>query len=192
MAILGIDIDRKNPEYSKEKFLIYQPQFSKFLETDQGKELWDEFYEIANNTIFKSIYGSYWAYAMSLAIAHNIELVKMVSQYPSGENIGEITSGGNTGVLTSVGIGSFSKSWDLNYTATQSEEAMFWNQTPYGMRLMALLKTRPIQSIFVVTSGPIKPGNPSFRGRVNVFQGNSKIDLTTPGELPLNQDLDDR
>ena len=37
------------------------------------------------------------------------------------------------------------------------EEALFWNQTDFGAALMALLKTKAIPSIMVVTTNPI-PG----------------------------------
>ena len=38
-----------------------------------------------------------------------------------------------------------------------SEEAAFWNQTQYGADLMALLKTKAIPSIFVITNDPKQP-----------------------------------
>ena len=59
------------------------------------------------------------------------------------------------GVLASANIGAFSKSYDLSKTMVEENEALFWNQTSYGAELMALLKTKAIPSILVVTSNPI-------------------------------------
>ena len=101
---------------------------------------------------------------MSLCIAHYAYLIGQRETSPSGDTLGQVFGGGNPkGILTSVSVGGFNKSFDLSYTALNSQEAMFWNQSQYGMALMALYKTKAVPSIMVVTSGGVVPnGNPSF------------------------------
>ena len=97
---------------------------------------------------------------MSYGLAHYITIIAKQKANPSGSSLSEIFGGGTPqGVLTSATIGGFSKQYDLNYTMLTSAEMLFWNQTSHGAQLMALLKTKAIPSIFVVTSGPIPGAN---------------------------------
>ena len=97
---------------------------------------------------------------MSYAIAHYLTLIANQLQAPSGSSLQEISGGGTTkGVLSSMSVGEFSKTYDLGKTMLSEDEAMFWNQTSYGAALMALLKTKPIASILVVTSNPVPGAN---------------------------------
>jgi len=125
-----------------------------------GDITFEHLYELANHKIFKSIYGSDWSYAMSLCIAHYLTLIANQLQAPAGNTLEGIAGGGVTkGVLSSASIGGFSKSYDINKTMSEEEEALFWNQTSYGAALWALLKTKPIPTIMVVTSGPVPGAN---------------------------------
>lgn len=164
MAIIGIDINRDNPEFTQEDFVFWQPQFKDYINTAEGQTMFKNLYPIANNKIFESIFGTDWAYAMSLCIAHYAQLIAQRATTPSGDTLGQVYGGGvPKGILTSVSVGGFSKGFDLSYTALNSQEAMFWNQSQYGMALMALYKTKSVPSIMVVTSGGVVPnGNPSF------------------------------
>lgn len=158
MAVIGIQLDTKNPEFTKCDFSLWMPQFKQFLATQEGEKYFDKLYKLANNKIFYSIFGSDWELAMSYCIAHYLTLIAQQQEAPVGSTLQEIAGGGTTkGVLSSMSVGSFSKSYDLRKTMLEENEAMFWNQTSYGTSLMALLKTKAIPSIFVVTSGPI-PG----------------------------------
>ena len=75
--------------------------------------------------------------------------------------LSEIAGGGvTTGVISTASIGNFSKSYDLSKTMLDTQDAMFWNQSSYGAELMALLKTKSVPSVFVVTSAPIVSPNP--------------------------------
>ena len=76
-------------------------------------------------------------------------------QAPSGDTLQGIAGGATHGVLSSMSVGSFSKSYDLSKSMLSEDEAMFWNQTSYGAALMALLKTKAVPSILVVTSNPL-------------------------------------
>lgn len=160
MAIIGINIDKKNPDFTKEDFTFWMPQFKNYIETPEGQTAFDKLYKLVNNKIFYSIFGSDWELAMSYAIAHYLTLVSQQSQAPSGDTLESIAGGGvSKGVLSSASIGGFSKSYDLSKTYLDSPEALFWNQTSYGSALMALLKTKAVPSIMVVTSYPVPGAN---------------------------------
>ncbi len=158
MALIGIQLDRKNPSYTVADFTFWMPQFKKYMATDDGKVAFDNLYEIANNKIFKSIFGTDWKLAMSLTIAHYLTLIANQVGAPSGDTLESIAGGGSfKGVLASATIGDFNKSYDINKTVADDKEARFWNQTSYGAQLYALLQTKAVPSILVVTSNPI-PG----------------------------------
>ena len=160
MAIIGIQTNRKNPEFTITDFTFWMPQFKQFMDTAEGKAMFENLYEIANNKIFKSIYGSDWKLAMSYCIAHYATLIAQQQQTPSGNTLASIVGGGTTkGVLSSMSVGGFSKSYDIDKTMSSEDEAKFWNQTSYGTALWALLKTKNVASIFVVTSNPIPGAN---------------------------------
>ena len=156
MAIIGITVDRQNPEYTITDFTFWMPQFKNFMNTEEGQTYFNNLYPIANNKIFYSIFGTDWKLAMSYAIAHYATLIAQQQQTPSGDSLSQIAGGGATkGVIASATIGGFSKSYDLTKTMLDTPDALFWNQTSYGSSLMALLKTKAVPSIFVVTSGPV-------------------------------------
>ena len=160
MAVIGIQIDKKNPAFTACDFTFWMPQYKKFIETDEGKSYFDNIYEIVNEKIFKSIFGSDWKLAMSYGIAHYLQLIANQLQVPAGNSLEGIAGGGVTkGVLSSMSVGSFSKTYDIDKTMLSENEAMFWNQTSYGASLMALLKTKAVPSILVVTSNPVPGAN---------------------------------
>ena len=159
MAIIGIQINKENPPFSKEDFMFWMPQFTNFLGTSQGEVAFNNLYEIANAKIFKSIYGSDWKLAMSYCIAHYLTLIANQMKVPCGNTLQGITGGATSGVLSSATIGEFSKTYDLSKTMVDENEALFWNKTPYGADLMALLKTKAVPSILVVTSNPLPGAN---------------------------------
>ena len=160
MAIIGIQINRNNPAFTKADFTFWMPQYKAYVNTEDGNVAFENLYEIANNKIFKSIYGSDWKYAMSLCIAHYLTLVANQLQAPSGDTLQGIAGGGTIkGILSSAGVGGFNKTYDLNLTTMDNDESKFWNSTSYGALLMALLKTKPIPSIMVVTSNPVPGAN---------------------------------
>lgn len=156
MAILGITIDKQNPEFTSDDFTFWMPQFTNFITTEKGKKYFNKLSKICSDKIFESIYGTDWELAMSYGIAHYLTLISNQLQTPSGSSLEEIAGGGTyKGVLESASIGEFSKSYALDKTIVSEDEALFWNQTSYGAELMALLKTKAIPSILVVTSNPV-------------------------------------
>lgn len=159
MSVIGVQVNKENPEYTMRDFLFWMPQFKNYCDSIDGETMFENLYPIANGKIFYSIFGSDWKYAMSLCIAHYSYIISSNIQTPAGHDLASIHGGGNIkGVMSSVSVGNFSKQYDLSYTTLNSEEAMFWNQSSYGAALMALLKTKAIPSIFVVTSNNI-PGS---------------------------------
>lgn len=156
MAVIGVQTNRTNPPFVISDFTFWMPQFKAYMQTEEGQVAFSNLFDIANNKIFKSIYGADWKMAMSLCIAHYLTLISSNVSTPSGDTLESIAGGGTIkGVLSSMSVGGFSKSYDLSKTMVDETEAMFWNQTSYGAQLMALYKTKPIPSIFVVTSSPI-------------------------------------
>lgn len=159
MAIVGITINRKNPIFTKDDFVFWMPQYSKFMATEQGQMYFDKLYKVANNKVFKSIFGTDWELAMSYCIAHYLTIIANRLGAPAGDTLEGIAGGGTTqGVLSSASVGSFSKSYEIDKTISAEDEAKFWNQTSYGQAYWALLKTKAIPSIMVVTNGPITKG----------------------------------
>lgn len=159
MALIGIQLDRTNPSFSSEDFVFWMPQYAKFIATEEGQKYFNKIYSLVNNKIFKSIFGSDWELAMSYAIAHYLTLIANQIQSPSGDTLQGIAGGATHGVLSSMTVGSFNKTYDLDKSMVSENEALFWNQTSFGAALMALLKTKAVPSILVVTSNPIPGAN---------------------------------
>lgn len=156
MAIVGITLDRTNPPFTADDFLVWMPQFTKYLATEAGQKTFNKIYSVANQRVFYSIFGADWELAISYVIAHYLTLIGQQQQAPSGSTLAEIAGGGTTrGIISSASIGEFHKDYNLDYTTLNTPEALFWNQTSYGSSFIALLKTKAIPSIMVVTSNPI-------------------------------------
>lgn len=156
MAIIGISLDRTNPKFTIDDFTFWMPQYTKFLATEKGQKYFEKLYSVANKKVFHSIFGTDWELAMSYVIAHYLTLIANRLGAPSGDSLESIAGGGNIqGVLSSASVGNFSKQYDIDKTITAETDALFWNQTSYGAAYWALLKTKAIPTIMVVTSNPI-------------------------------------
>lgn len=146
--------------------IVATPNNCGLYETElQG--MFNRLFPIAYDKIFYSVFGKDWYYAMSLCIAHYNYLINIQTPNTISPNkkigLKDVTGGGVTrGVMTSAQIGGFSKNYDLGYTALTTEEALFWNQSAYGMSLLALFKAKATLTMFVVTNGPVIPGTPPF------------------------------
>lgn len=152
MSVIGLATNTKNPIYSINDFTFWMPIFKKYMSTEAGVTMFNNLYPIADDRILYSVFGTDWKYAMSLCIAHYAWLIAAQEQTPSGDSLASIFGGGVvSGVLSSASIGSFSKSYSLEYTMLTDEDAFFWNQSKFGQQLYALFKTKTIAKIFVVT-----------------------------------------
>ena len=60
MALIGIQLDRKNPEFTAADFTFWLPQYKKYMETEDGIVAFNNLYPIANDKVFYSIYGKEW------------------------------------------------------------------------------------------------------------------------------------
>ena len=157
MAIIGVQLNTTNPTFAVEDFTFWMPQYAKFMATAEGQRHFNKIYALVNNKIYKSVFGADWELAMSYAIAHYLTLIANQLQAPAGDTLQGIAGGATKGVLTNMTVGSFSKTYDIDKTMLSENESLFWNQTSFGASLMALLKTKALPSIFVVTSNPV-PG----------------------------------
>ena len=155
MAIVGTYTNKENPEFTIDDFCFWMPKMAKFMKTEEGVRYFNKLYPIANNKVFKSVFGSDWEYAMSLVIAHYATLIGRQMSRPTGDTLADACQGGEVqGVLTNVSVGGFSKSYDFgSIVKSDTEEAMFWNQTPYGISFYSLMKTKNLPTIMVVTNG---------------------------------------
>ena len=174
--IFGITLDRKNPPFTKADLLVFMPKLKPFLDTEAGQASFDVLYEMANNKIFYSIWGTDWKYAMSLCIAHYLTLIAKNGQNGNvGDDLASVaTLDTYAGMLQSMTVGSFSKSFDLSKTMIDSDDAKWWNLTAAGAQLMALYKTKAAPSIFVVTPTP----GPSFEGDLLAFMKRKNADAS--------------
>jgi hypothetical protein len=157
MAIIGVQLNTTNPTFNVDDFTFWMPQYAKFMATAEGQRHFNKIYALVNNKIYKSVFGADWELAMSYAIAHYLTLIANQLQAPAGDTLQGIAGGSTKGVLTSMSVGGFSKTYDIDKTMLSENESLFWNQTSFGAALMALLKTKALPSIFVVTSNPV-PG----------------------------------
>lgn len=165
MAIIGIQTDRTNPTFTKADFVFWMPNFYNFfyqtvegqtVETAQGTTYWNKLYPQANNRVFKSIFGTDFEIAISLVIAHYLTLVAFNAQAQGGSQLAEIANGGmNAGVMSSGSVGGFSVSYDIDKTISSDDESKWWNLTKWGSQFYALMKTKSVSSIFVVTNNPV-------------------------------------
>lgn len=155
MAIIGLDTNRKNPSYTIDDFTFWIPKMKPFRQTEEGIKYFNKIYPLANNKVFYSIFGSDWEYAISLVIAHYITLIGKQTTRPVGNTLADATSDNTVnGVLTGVSVGGFSKQYDYNSVmSSNNDDALFWNQTPYGVSFWAILQTKSNPAIFVVTDG---------------------------------------
>lgn len=154
MALIGLNLNRINPLYSSDDFAFWAPQYANFLKTLDGNKYFNKIYKLANNKVFKSIFGTDWTLAMSYVISHYLTLISNQLKTPAGDELAGIYGNVSPGVLASAGVGEFNKTYDLNRTLIDSDEAKFWNQTAAGQSFMSLVKTKALPSIFVITSNP--------------------------------------
>ncbi len=152
MAIRGIELDRENPRFIRSDFTFWMPQFKNYINTDEGLIYFNKLRDIANQRIYKSIFGADWEYAMSLCIAHYFSLINEREMTSTDATLkGALMGSSHKGILDSASIGAFSKSLRFDATLVESDETKFWNRSDFGSALMSLYKTKAVPSIFVVT-----------------------------------------
>jgi hypothetical protein len=154
MPVFKTNVRRNNPIFTKASFVLYFPNFTNFLATEQGGRIFDEYKPIANQKVLESAWGVEWKYGMSLVIAHYLVIWARTAKIDKalGTSLSGVASMGNQdGLLTSWTVGEISKSYDHSKTMLEGPDAAFWNQTPFGRTFYTLWKQhQPNDGIFVV------------------------------------------
>jgi hypothetical protein len=161
MALVGLQTDTRNPDYTIDEFTFWIPEMSKFIHTERGMKYFNKLYQIANEKVFFSVFGANWEQAISLYIAHQLALIvkRARNARNAGDTLESLAGDSNpTGVLSGMSVGNFNKQYDFSLTTSDREEALYYNQTAYGQGFYALLKNMSLPSVFVVTQGdPLNP-----------------------------------
>lgn len=149
MPVYGLPKRYKNPPFDDCLFLMFFPNFKSYLNKEVNKEKYNYFKRLANERIAKNRFGVDWEYAMSLCIAFYMGLV--IEQENKGtQSLGRLAEGMQPkGRVESYSVGNLSKSMNFDGVLLNSEEAMFWNQNEYGIKLYALAKNKGTLSMAV-------------------------------------------
>ena len=136
-------VSRKNPTFTRNQFVTFIPAMKEFIETEQGRDIFDAYKPIANSKVFKSMMGDEWYIAMSLCIAHYISLWAQnasLAERGAGATVAGVASLGQArGLLTSLSVGEVSKSYDFSHTMLDKGiDTLFWKQTEYGLKFFAI------------------------------------------------------
>ena len=171
MAILGApEISNEQPEFTIDDFKFWMPIFSKAIDTKEGQVMYNNLYPIALEKIQYSIFGADWKKAMSLCIAHYATIIGNQQATPAPGTIAQAAAMGTTkGIITTAGIGQFNQTFDVDRSLSNTQDAIFWNQTQWGAELYNLFMSKPILSMIVVTPGPIGQRN-NYRNGGKIFK----------------------
>lgn len=142
MPVFGLPSNKSNPEFKDVIFEMWCPEFKAYLRKPENKVKYEYVKkELANKRVKKSCFGSDWEYAMSMCIAFYLALMIEAENKgtPSLSRLAEDLS--PKGRVDSYSVGQLSKSMNFESTMLTSEEALFWNQNKYGVKLFACAKT---------------------------------------------------
>ena len=151
MPIYGLPESQTNPEFTIAKFKLLMPRFKDFVTAEDGSQVYDIFKEIANDQILINTFGAKWEYAMSLAIAHYLDMnnYDRESSYSLHESKKD---SGMKKIIVSENLGeNQSRSYSTDEITVTSNYAKFWNTTEYGRRLITLLESQGVPTLFVVS-----------------------------------------
>lgn len=149
MAVYGLPKRHTNPSFDDCIFLMFFPNFKAYLNKDVNKEKYNYFKNLANKRIAKSRFGVDWELAMSLCIAFYLALV-IKQENKGSQSLSKLADDLNpSGRVDSYSVGNLSKNLSFDSTMLVSEEALFWNQNDYGVKLFALAKNKGTLSMAV-------------------------------------------
>lgn len=156
---------KTNPTYTIDDFCMWIPQMSKYIKTDEGLKYFNKLYPIANSIIHYYVFGELWEKAMSLYIAHELALIGKQMTRATSNSLSE-SAGGSVlnGVLTSMTVGGFSKSYNFDSVLSNNDDAKYFNQTSWGSELYAMMAMRP-KFFMLVTNGNIEQNKIDDSGR---------------------------
>lgn len=141
MPVFGLPKNTRNPEFKDVIFSMWCPEFKAYLEKPENKAKYEYIKNnLANKRIKKAMFGSDWEYAMSMCIAFYLALM-VEAENAGSPSLSRLAENSNPkGLVNSYTVGSLSKSMDFEKIMLTSEEAMFWNQNKYGVKLFACAK----------------------------------------------------
>lgn len=149
MAVFGLPKKANNPVFRDELFCMFFPNFTSYLKKDVNKAKYEYFKDLANKRIAKSRFGVDWEMAMSLCIAFYMTTV-IEQENKGSQSLSKLAdSSAPKGRVDSYSVGSLSKSMSFDSVMLVSEEAMFWNQNEYGVKLFALAKNKGTLTMLV-------------------------------------------
>ena len=136
-------VSRKNPPFTRNQFTTFIPAMKEFIDTEEGRNVFDAYKPIANSKVFKTMMGEEWYMAMALCIAHYISLwaqnASLVERGAGATVAGVAALGQARGLMTSFSVGEVSKSYDFSHTMhDKGIDTIFWNQTEYGRQFYAI------------------------------------------------------
>lgn len=141
MPVFGLPRNTKNPEFKDVIFNMWFPEFKSYLEKEENRVKYEYFKQLANQRIKKALFGSDWEYAMSLCIAFYMTQV-IRAENKGTPSLSKLAEDSNPkGRVDNYTVGSLSKSMSFDSIMLTTEEALFWNQNDYGVKLFACAKT---------------------------------------------------
>lgn len=149
-TIAGLPTTKDNPSFSIDDFKLYIPKLERLVDGQRGSQLFNKFKEIADNKIIENIWNSDWEFAMSLCIAHYLDIWNR--DFNSSFSLEDQAKQSGMEGLDSK----FEKDRKVSVTKSFKEVsvvndyAKFWNQTMYGQRLINLLQSKAIPTMIVV------------------------------------------
>lgn len=149
MPVFGLRKNTKNPEFKDAIFLMFCPELKSYLENPDNQLKYNYFKSLANQRIKKVVFGSDWEMAMSYCIAFYLtEIIK--SENEGSPSLSKLASSSNPqGRVDSYTVGSLSKSMNFESIMLTTEDALFWNQNKWGVKLFACAKNHGTLSMAV-------------------------------------------
>lgn len=150
MPVFGLRSADSNPEFKDVIFDMWCPEFKAYLKKPENKAKYEYVKkELADKRIKKRAFGSDWEMAMSYCIAFYLALMIEAENQgtPSLSRLADTL--GPKGRVDSYSVGQLSKSMNFESIMLTTEEALFWNQNKYGVKLFACAKNHGTLSMAV-------------------------------------------
>lgn len=146
--------NKQNPEYTKEDFFKFYPQFTKkkfiTITTDEGEEIKEEFIipdvvieayvKLAHASINYGRYHELWEICMGLFIAHFLTLYLQTMADPDSSVKSIISKGLASGLPTSKSAGDLSISYDFSTITNDFNGWGTYKLTEFGQQLITFAK----------------------------------------------------
>lgn len=125
----------ENPEYTKEDFLAFYPQF----EGQVSDAVLQSFINLASANINEARWHKSWKFGMALFIAHFLTLYVKTSGTEDEPNT-NLASGNVRGIQTSKSVDGVSVSYDVSSILTEMEGWGSYKLTEYGIQLLTMAR----------------------------------------------------